>query len=198
MIIVEGMDGTGKSGLVKKLSEDVGFPIAPRVVGADTVPLVDIREWTDKNIDAGYQDVIFDRHRLFSDRIYGPYFGRGDQIFYDRSWLNQHLKTLYTKIKPVIIFCDIPHEENYKNIMANEKNSLFRDEHLFNELRYDYDEIVLEAIMLNLGSTLVYDYTTDEVTDYSLGVPMFGRLAGYQDIVRFIRTKNMALDETIY
>lgn len=72
MIIVEGPDGSGKTTLVKRLAEELGYPVAPRVVGTDTNPVVgvDLNRWVEGNLKQGFHKTIYDRHRLISDPIY--------------------------------------------------------------------------------------------------------------------------------
>lgn len=105
MIIVEGPDGSGKSTLVTTLAQRLRLPVAGKVVGSDTQPLVNIREWTEDNVARGFQPVIFDRHRLISEPIYGPAMRkRQDADFYDLTWLSSMMWQFY-QAKPIIIYC---------------------------------------------------------------------------------------------
>lgn len=105
MIIVEGPDGSGKSTLVDRLSRTLKLPVAGKVVGSDTQPLLDIKKWTEDNVSKGFQPVIFDRHRLISEPIYGPAMRRRQNgEFYDLTWLSDMMWRFY-QAKPILIYC---------------------------------------------------------------------------------------------
>lgn len=104
MIIVEGPDGAGKSTLVTRLAKELKLPVADKVVASDTTALTDLAEWTVANVNKGFQPMIFDRHRLISEPIYGPILKpRQDEHFGDMSWLSQQLWMFYA-LKPIIIY----------------------------------------------------------------------------------------------
>lgn len=76
MIILEGPDGAGKTTLRGRLSEDLNIPVAPKFVKSSGAG-----SGTSDLFDAGYDDVvtmldnqpmIYDRHPLISEYIYGP------------------------------------------------------------------------------------------------------------------------------
>lgn len=75
MIVCEGMDGTGKSTLIKKLNADTGLPIHPRAVEDQTgKPVSDLFEWA-KNDVLNWPNKpmsLYDRHPFVSEYIYGP------------------------------------------------------------------------------------------------------------------------------
>lgn len=105
MIIVEGPDGSGKTTLVERLAREIRLPVASKVVASDTQPIVNIRDWTETNVHKGFQPVIFDRHRLISEPIYGPAMRRRqDAEFYDLTWLSDMMWHFYNA-KPIIVYC---------------------------------------------------------------------------------------------
>lgn len=123
MIIVEGMDGSGKTTLVKFLGEELGVGIAPRVVDQETNPLVDLRGWVDKNLDQGRVPQIFDRHRLISETIYGPIVrGAAQPGFADLSWLGPRLQRFYD-LEPFIIYC-LPSLETVKKNLSGDPDNV--------------------------------------------------------------------------
>lgn len=130
MIIIEGPDGSGKSTLVDKLSRHLKLPVAPRVVGSDTKPLLNLRQWTEENISKGFQPVIFDRHRLISEPIYGPAIKRRQNAeFYDLGWLSDMMWRFY-QAQPVIIYCLPDIQLVYDNVHREETNNAAVKDHI--------------------------------------------------------------------
>lgn len=105
MIVVEGPDGSGKSTVVRRLNRDLQLPVADRVVSAQTQAMVDLAQWTEANVEEGFQDVIFDRHRLISEPIYGPVLRKlQDPHFLDPEWLSKMMERFY-QASPILIYC---------------------------------------------------------------------------------------------
>lgn len=73
-IIVEGMDGSGKSSLVSRLSTDLGIPIHERASASLTGPVANVYDWAIRDNDSWHTQPfsIYDRHPLISELIYGP------------------------------------------------------------------------------------------------------------------------------
>lgn len=127
MIVVEGPDGAGKTTLITQLSELLDLPVAPRVVTKETRAMVDLQQWVDNNLDAGFQRTIFDRHRLISEPIYGPIIRQEQQPgFTDLGWLGPRIGRFYA-LKPVIIYCIPPWETVWANIKGDMSNLVVRD-----------------------------------------------------------------------
>lgn len=126
MIIVEGPDGAGKSTLIKQiLNEFPQLSVAPRVVSKETEALVDLRVWVDNHFLEDTKNVIFDRHRLISEPIYGPILRRQNQEpgFTDRDWMYDSLVKLYIHTKPLVIYC-LPPLEVVKANLANDPDNV--------------------------------------------------------------------------
>lgn len=162
MLIVEGPDGSGKSTLVRRLSKDLNLPVASRVVSADTTALVDLAEWTERNVAAGFQHTIFDRHRLVSEPIYGPILRpRQETKFLDFGWMSNVVWQFY-QAKPVIIYCMPDLRTVWANIVdPDTDNSVFQG-------RYSEVEAIYAA------------YINRAVHDATRGV---GRLYNYKSTV---------------
>lgn len=128
MIVVEGPDGAGKTTLIKQLTEAYDIPIAPRVVTKDAEAMVDLKDWVDNQLEEGFQDVIFDRHRLISETIYGPILRTAQEAgFNELSWVGPRLKRFY-ELEPIIIYC-LPSLETVKrNIARDDDNRVVMDQ----------------------------------------------------------------------
>jgi ABC-type cobalamin/Fe3+-siderophores transport system ATPase subunit len=124
MLIVEGPDGAGKSTLIRSLYLVTGWPTAPRVVSKDTEAMTNLKVWTERNVAAGFQEVIFDRHRLISDPVY-------DSIMrvksprpevYDLGWYINTM-TQFWALKPMVIMCLPPLKRIQKNLIDDPDNA---------------------------------------------------------------------------
>lgn len=178
MLIVEGPDGSGKTQLVEKLRGDLGLPVAPRVVRADTTAMVDLAKWTEDNVDAGFQKTLFDRHRLISEPIYGPILrGRQETSFMDMGWMAD-LNWRFYALKPIIIYC-MP---DIRTIWAN-----------VNRADTDNDRVK----SLGITEALYAAYVSRATIDFSRGI---GRLFNYEstrysDVLRWVTYQLEVHDE---
>lgn len=158
MIVVEGPDGAGKTTLINYLAKELSLPIAPRVVSKDTEAMVDLQEWVDKNLSKGWQPMIFDRHRLISEPIYGailrPKFQPG---FDDMEWFEPRLRQFYG-LQPSMIYCLPPLRTIWDNIQDDPENQRVADQHIIQMIWAAYfNKAVTEYTLLR--STWIYDYT---------------------------------------
>lgn len=123
MLIVEGPDGSGKSSLIRRLSADLRWPVAPKVVDSDTTPMVNLGAWVDANTQQGFQHKIFDRHRLVSEPIYGPSLrSTQDANFLDLGWVAEMNWRLYTA-RPIFIYCLPSLETVRRNVNGDPNNA---------------------------------------------------------------------------
>lgn len=127
MIIFEGPDGGGKSTLAKYISNKLGIEIAPRVVSKEATAMTNLVEWVEDNLNKGFQEVIFDRHRLVSELIYGPTLrAELEPGFDDLEWLGESLYKFYD-LNPIIIYCIPPMGTVISNVLQDDDNSIFHD-----------------------------------------------------------------------
>lgn len=160
MLIVEGPDGAGKTTLVETLKAMTGFEVAPRVVSAETKALTDLMVWTERNVDEGFQEKIFDRHRLISDPIY-RFAIRAKQMdprLYNIQWMSQ----MYGKFQlcdPIVVYCLPPFGTVKRNLEGDENNrAVIAD---IDRVYYMYSALVAREMFLSRIDNYHYDYTRD-------------------------------------
>lgn len=158
MIIVEGPDGGGKTTFITKLQKKLNLPIAPRVVSKDAEAMVDLKMWVENNVLGGFQQTIFDRHRLISEPIYGPIL-RGEQApgFSDMDWMRDVMYHFYHS-KPILIYCIPPLDIVINNVMGDEDNKV-----VHTTIKQIYTAYVARAaidVTIHHGA-VIYDYTAD-------------------------------------
>src|SRR5690349_733275 len=162
MIVLEGPDGAGKTSLAEKLSKDLGIPIAPKVVASDMTPLTDLARWTELNVSRGFQRVIFDRHRIISEPIYGPATKvRQNPNFCDPGWVAEMTNRFYSA-DPIIIYC-LPSLNDVRNNVNNPNtdNSAIRG-----RITAVYAGYVTRAALdLDRGVGRIYNYRTTKYDD---------------------------------
>jgi hypothetical protein len=160
MLIVEGPDGGGKSTLIKTLSERWGLEVAPRVVSKNTDAMVDLKRWVEGNVSTAPHNLIFDRHRLISEPIYGPILRDVQEPgFSDPDWMAWAMDAFY-RSNPLIIYCLPRKEVVFENILNDEDNRA-----VWTHIRKIYTAYSARAAMdmaLNKRCTIVYDYTSDK------------------------------------
>lgn len=164
MIVVEGPDGGGKTTFIQKLSDRLNLPVAPRVVSKNTEALTNLKVWTERNVAEGFQPIIFDRHRLISEPIYGSLLRREfEPGFDDIQWLYEQFTKFYTYCSPVVIYCLPPFKTVMKNIKDDPDNKVVKA-----RIRRIYSLYAAKAasdISLRPDDTFWYDYTADPYRD---------------------------------
>lgn len=159
MIVVEGPDGAGKTTLIKQLQEITGLEVAPRVVSKDTEALVDLKKWTEENTAKGFQKLIFDRHRLISEPIYGAQLrAKPEPGFDDLEWFYTQMATFY-EAEPIMIYCLPPFKVVWENIMADSDNQFFHGNPQAMRAIYGayFNKYTTETIFKS--DSYLYDYT---------------------------------------
>lgn len=163
MIIFEGPDGAGKTTLINQISSKLGIPIAPRVVSKEAKAMFNLMEWVDNNLDEGFQRMIFDRHRLISETIYGPILRPEAEGGFDRmAWLAPRMKRLY-ELEPIIIYCLPTRAAVRGNVMHDDDNEVVRSR--INSLYSAYVARASLDYTFAPGIVKVWDYKNSPTID---------------------------------
>ena len=159
MIIIEGMDNTGKTTLVEKLSSLLGTNLLVRVRPQDN------QEAVSQSINLMKPDAsnyVYDRCHIIGELVYGHML-RGGSLLGDTSW--HHLGML-CKISPLFIYCRPPKKyilqwgdrEQMEGVIENSEKLLARYDYVMSAVR-QYQEIFG-------GIFIQYDYSQDKLIIY--------------------------------
>lgn len=117
MILVEGMDGSGKSGMVTRISEKLKIPIHQRAATSAGGPINNLYEWVTEDVQSlRWQPFsVYDRHPLVSEYIYGPI----TRQHVDPRFYTSHAQALTGIFAPsvLVVFCDPGPDEVFKNVL---------------------------------------------------------------------------------
>jgi hypothetical protein len=119
VIIVEGMDGTGKTNLVARLKKDLGIPQAKRASTSVGGPVPNVYDWAKVDV-ATWEErpcQIYDRHPFVSELIYGPTCREHvDSQFFSLAGIR--MRNWFWSAS-LVIFCTVPWEELETNLRRN-------------------------------------------------------------------------------
>lgn len=167
IIIVEGMDGTGKTTLVLQLAHQFG--VKPKKFVGSLGPSDDYRivlvnrtrlEITELEETGGTIKRLYDRFPLISEAIYGTIL-RGRNCF---GGLYYPLRSRLLALKTVIIYCRPDRDIVRDNVQQGSQMKGVLEH--FGELLDAYDKL-FEELTESPGNSYitVFDYTRDEVQE---------------------------------
>jgi hypothetical protein len=125
-IIVEGPDGSGKSGMVDRLLRDLNMTLHHRAATSLGGPLPDITQWHESdmvNLEAAnantYGPWVYDRHPLISERIYSMHARHvpPQGMFANPEWVENQLERMANWC--VMVWCLPPKSHVFSNVNKN-------------------------------------------------------------------------------
>jgi hypothetical protein len=160
-MIVEGPDGSGKSGLVARINA-LGYTTHARASDSKSGPVPDLTTWTLNDLDdlgglygGARGPWVYDRHPLISERIYAP-IARGTSPqgkFADLTWAHTQRKRMARHA--LLIVCLPPRSHVQGNVRRNASDQMpgvvDNIDAIYNAYRHS------EALWP--GRTLWWDYT---------------------------------------
>ncbi len=155
-IVVEGCDGTGKTGLVNALVEHFGLVVHPRSTPSVGGPPSDLDMWVMEEFARRKEDGIYDRHAVISEPIYGPICrGKVPGLFNNLEWLYDQRQRLCQQA--IVVWCEPPWSEVANNVRTGTHMEGVSD----NAIRI-YNAYI-RARKAWPGESIVYDYTRHSV-----------------------------------
>lgn len=148
MIIIEGMDNTGKSTIAKYLSRKFNLTLIKSPKKRDNI-VANCLELMERN-----PQVVLDRFGVISEMVYGPII-RGKNAFDSKSINHEFYLGRLVDCKPLILFCR-PHEKyifdfgsttQMKGVISHK-----------NELLEAYDNLMIRLAQIPSLLVSIYDY----------------------------------------
>lgn len=155
MIIVTGMDNTGKTTLVQELSNRLSYPVVKSP--GPHLSIDEKRLWILDQLtreDSVPSHIIYDRFMPFEEMVYGPVL-RGEFTFSLDEDLLQELKNR----RPVIVYTRIPKR---KILEFGDRYQMEGVEDAAEKLLAEWDELIMN-LMTTGWSVIIYNYTNGPI-----------------------------------
>jgi len=155
MVIVEGVDNTGKTTLIDNLCRDL--PLLNRIPktpgpAPEEVMWAFSKEYLGKPINQT-RNMIFDRFHTLSELVYGPVIRGKIALSPDKvAWINDHLKLH----RPLLIYCNRPIDRILSSFDEREQLEGVKDK--IENLQLGYEGIIQS---MSFDWFTRYDYEQD-------------------------------------
>lgn len=167
MIILEGMDNSGKTTLAQRLLEEFSELRITKSCGHASVP--DALAWVAQAIRNEDPRMVYDRYFPISERVYGPILRHAD-IFGSYTF---DILSLTFRREPLIIYCRPP-LFNISNWGERDQMNGVKDRLVELSERYDWLMDLIREMYLNSALVVNYDYTNEKgYTRVSSAVRMY-------------------------
>lgn len=155
MIIIEGMDNTGKTTLLQELHQALEIPWvkSPGPEHLSGLSKDEWFRWVEASISPDQCCYLFDRHPLISEPIYGKIL-RGFDVFE-----GTYFKEGFKLANPLIIYCRPPRERIFHFGNRKQMESVIEFKEV---LLATYDEFINQLRQDNFD-IVIYNYTTMDV-----------------------------------
>lgn len=157
MIIVEGMDNSGKTTAVNFLHSETGIPISK-----SAGPIKDEKEackWTSIMLKLNPL-IIFDRFFVISEEIYGPPLRGRNVLKHDPEWRTWYMDRL-VMTNSLIIYCRPPIEKIMDMEPSNQMRGVYENAKMLTD-RYDH---LMSKLRIWGMSVVVHDFTAYRAQD---------------------------------
>lgn len=147
ILVIEGMDNTGKSTLALKFKNEFNFEIKHSPGKSFSWG------WVKKEINR-CELIIYDRFPLISEQVYGPVLRGENRIFSNLGdyWLSQ-----FQQKEPLIIYCRPP-AGVISDFSGNEEQMKGVERHLLNLIK-QYDKVISRLKYEGGWKIIKFDYT---------------------------------------
>jgi hypothetical protein len=119
-LIVEGPDGGGKTTLIGRLADALGYEVNAKASDSLTGPVVDLAKWTMDDMTRWPSDTtsrIYDRYPVISEPLYGLVVRHNIRPQFDNTgWLADLRITMYRRA--VVVWCLPPLADVRLNVQA--------------------------------------------------------------------------------
>lgn len=159
MIVLEGMDGSGKSQLAQRLSNHLNIPIHERASHSTNGPVDNLWEWVYNDVSemASQPIAIYDRHPLISEYVYAPILRGSLRDEFHTEQARRLLKRWANNV--FLIYCDPGIDEIYKNLTRLPDEQMKGVTENISELYYSYKALI--TYWPGSNPPAVWDYRLD-------------------------------------
>jgi len=154
MIVVEGMDNSGKSTLAKYLHETLELPLehSPKPPFMGT-PVEDWLAWIEVSLTPDTSFYIYDRYPIVSEMVYGP-------VLRGYSLLGEDYLTRWRMANPLIVYCRPPQSRIFS--FGNREQMVGIKEN--KERLYEAYEKYMEMLVNKTFNVTIYNFETENVS----------------------------------